>query len=231
MIIFTHVPRTAGTSFRLVIEHNVAAKNILALYGNDIPHAREVVAAQNLNNIQVIRGHIAFGVTPGEHDYVTVLRHPMTRLASLYRYILSDKGHFAHHKVYTMSFHDFVFSGVTSETDNGMVRQLCGVEDFKQAPYAIYNVPFGACGPEQLEQALENLENHYTIVGTQEKFVDFLSACAQRFGWKLPAKTPHANRTNRMATAIPVGRTVQQAMTLNMYDLLLWDYARKRAAP
>jgi hypothetical protein len=230
MIIFTHVPRTAGTSFRLVIEHNVAAKNILALYGNDIPNAREVVATKNLNNIQVIRGHIAYGVTPGEHDYVALLRHPMTRLASLYRYIISDKGHFAYHRVYTMSFHDFILSGVTAETDNGMVRQLCGIEDYQQVPYAKYKVPFGACGPEQLELALENLEKHYTVVGTQEQFGDFLLACQGQFGWTLPVKTPHANRTNRMTSAEPSGRTVQQAMTLNMYDLLLWDYARKRAA-
>jgi hypothetical protein len=129
-----------------------------------------------------------------------------------------------------MPFHDFIFSGVTAETDNGMVRQLCGIEDYQQVPYAEYKVPFGTCGPEQLELALENLEKHYAIVGTQEKFGDFMSACAQRFGWKLPAQPPHANRTNRMASAVPVGKTVQQAMTLNMYDLLLWDYARKRAA-
>lgn len=230
MIIFTHIPRTAGTSMKLVIEKNVPKDEILQVYGNRIPIARKYVAAQNLNNIKVIRGHIGFGVLPGKQDYIALLRHPMTRLASLYKYVVNDHGHFANKEVRSMSFHDFIFSGVTAETDNGMVRQLCGIEDYQQVPYAEYKVPFGQCGPEQLERALKNLDEHYTIVGTQEDFAGFLRACAARFDWTLPSPLPRVNRSTAMSVPDPTGRTVQQAMTLNMYDLILWDYVRRRTS-
>jgi len=235
VIIFTHIPRTAGTSLRLVIERNYKPERILQVYGDAIPRAAEFVAAQNLNNIQVVRGHIGFGVhevlPEGEHEYITLLRHPYDRLVSLYRYILRDKGHFAHRQVVDMPFRKFVSSGVTAETDNGMVRQLCGIEEYQQKPYADYKVPFGTCGPEQLELALKNLEEHYTIVGIQERFGKFLDACRQRYEWRIPKSPPHANSTTRMQDPTPSGKVVRSVMTFNMYDLLLWDYARQRAAP
>lgn len=229
MIVFTHIPRTAGTSFRLVLERALGPEHILSVYGDNIARAKDFVAEQNLNNIKAIRGHVGYGVLPGDHDYVTILRHPMQRLLSLYAYIKVDQGHFAHQQVRAMDFREFVISGVTAETDNGMVRQLCGIEDFKQMPYAHYSIPFDSCGPEQLEQALHNLDEHYVVVGVQERFDAFLLACKERYGWSLSAKVPHANR--RMAFYEHVSNEViQQTITRNMYDLLLWDYARRRVA-
>lgn len=232
MLVFIHIPKTAGTTLRQVAEAHYGKGKILSVYGDAIPRAEQFVQGQNLNNIEMVRGHIAFGVHNVINEpctYITILRHPLERLASLYLYIRKDHGHFAYENVSQMSFRQFVFSGVTAETDNGQVRQLCGIEEFKQVPYAKHQTPFGFCGPNERELALDNLKSMFSVIGTQEMFDAFLVDMHETHGWTIPKQTPRVNTTKSADLVAQLGpKTVKDILTLNVHDLALWDWASRQ---
>jgi hypothetical protein len=233
MLIFIHIPKTAGTSLRLVAEQHYGTGRILSVYGDAIPRAKEYVARQNLNNIALIRGHIAYGVhevIDQSCEYITILRHPLDRLASLYLYIRKDRMHFAYENVRHMTFKQFVFSGVTAETDNGQVRQLAGLEEFQQRPYAKYEaIPFGQCRQDALTVARTNVRRHFPVVGVQEHFDEFLDQLHRKYAWQVPGTTPRANTTKSKQLVESLdAATVKDVLTFNHLDLSLWAFALER---
>ncbi|NIQ81016.1 MAG: sulfotransferase family 2 domain-containing protein, partial [Anaerolineae bacterium] len=98
--IFLHIPRTGGTTIRLVAEANLPEGQILPIYGPDIEHPEQ--ALQRLHEptrraLKMIRGHISFGIHRhlpwAECYYFTLVRNPMERVWSLWNYAYRHKTH------------------------------------------------------------------------------------------------------------------------------------------
>jgi hypothetical protein len=232
--VYLHVPRTAGTSFRVYAEHLLGKAQILAIYGQDITKAEEILANTDLAPYQLIRGHItanAGNVIGWDNaNYITFLRNPIGRVTSLYRYIRRDGGHPIHEQVLRMSLEGFVRSGISLETNDGMVRQLCGSEpelpqEVYTSEYCPMHTPFGATSRDMLEAAQVYLEK-FVVVGVVEDMANTQKLMESRVPWARKwggAPFPHRNRTTPIGVIHTEARTI---MELNQWDYELWTWAR-----
>lgn len=231
LVVYFHVPRTAGTSFRLYAERILDKKRILPLYGNLIPQARTVLGGvRNWGKWDLVRGHITtscLDLIPAEAVLVTFLRNPVDRVASLYRYMVIDRGHPVHQMAKRMGLMEFVSSGVSLEVDNGMVRQLCGSEpELPQDPYNSArhpHTPIGGLGEDKLEETLELLEGFH-VVGTVEHMGDTYNALCECTNWQRTA-IPRANKTPASQLHGNVRRFIEER---NKLDMRLWQWATAR---
>ena len=92
-LLFMHIPKTAGTSIRSLLESPFAAHERAYLYNESWGISLE--AFRNLPNkekeqFRLVCGHFNFGVhewMPQEARYITILRDPVERVISLYHFI------------------------------------------------------------------------------------------------------------------------------------------------
>lgn len=167
-----HIPKTAGTSLRATLDAQYPENERLHLYpaenleGAIDPLRFSHVPLDQRRQLRFVMGHFAWGIhthVPGNYRYVTMLRDPVDRVASLYyhfRHITPahDQGAAATDrdmiKAQDMSLEEWVFEAKRRAADNGMVRQIVGGE-----------LPaFGECPDSLLTEALKHINQHFVAV-------------------------------------------------------------------
>lgn len=138
-----------------------------------------VLPPKNLRDIRVVGGHFNYGIhEPRFSDFVyfTFLRDPVDRVASFYYYRKRSPQESDYRIINDgrLSLRQYVALGKAKETDNGMVRRISG---------AGMRPGFGACPPELLARAIENVEKHFAAVGLQERFPESLALLRRLFRW------------------------------------------------
>jgi hypothetical protein len=177
-LIFMHIPKCGGTTLVSVLKRVVPEGRRFHV-GDDIAGSRMVLAAlpdSERLRIDLLYGHLSYGwhehLLPRQARYFTIVRDPVTRVMSHYNFVRSRKWHYLHSHVVDakMTVADYVESGVTTEVNNGQVRQISGIEDIVQAPYGRSEIGYGDHHGALLERAWENIERHFLLVGLLERF-------------------------------------------------------------
>lgn len=174
-------------------------------------------------DVRAVVGHFHFGLH--EHVqkpayYVTLLRHPVERIVSLYHHILTWENDPIRDEVIArrMTIEDFVRALGFVEVDNGQTRRIAG-GDF----------PFGHCGRELLERAKQNLDEHFAVVGLTERFGESLVLMKHRLSWPfLPVpviKNVNASRPRREEVPSSAVAAIREC---NQLDLELYAFAESR---
>jgi hypothetical protein len=179
MLVFLHHLKTGGTTLRAILGRQYPP----AAIHNTAGRPMEAVQLKGLRRmdpdlIRVVQGHIPFGVhayLPRPAKYITLLRHPVERIASLYHHVLEEPGRDIHEELlpHLASIEEFVQSGASLEVDNGQTRRLSG-----SSP------PFGQCTLEMLESAKRHLREHFVVVGLTERFDETLVLFRRLLGWR-----------------------------------------------
>ena len=177
MLVFVHIPKTAGTTLHKVISHQYRPSEILIRHGAAGPLAEAIPPG---NPPAVVMGHLSVGLHryhPGVR-YITCLREPVARLVSLYHHSHNDPSHYLHEAIRRdgLDLAACVASGLSGELSNGMTRMLAGVEDFHHA----------IVDRTTLELAKRNIENHFDAVLLSERFDEGLLLLAEEMGWSTP---------------------------------------------
>jgi hypothetical protein len=166
----------------------------------------------------MILGHVHYGLHThinGPSTYITLLREPVSRVLSLYRYIAASPQHHLHDRVVKQRLIDFV-SGDTDadEVENGQTRQIAGV------PGRILDSP-------SLALAKKHLAENFGVVGLVERFDESLILLKRRLGWRMPLYV----RKNVTEGAPPPDPTDEEAIEIvrerNTLDAELYSYARE----
>jgi hypothetical protein len=236
-VLVVHVPKTAGTTLRVLLEQQHAQLPWFVVH-HDIEADRRVLVetpAPERGALRCIFGHMWWGwheyLPAGRaYAYTTMLRDPVERLLSLFSHARLPQHYLGPH----IGQHDiewFLTSGVSQTGDNGMVRQLCGADRFLQVPFADMMIPLGGVTREHLDAAIAHLDE-CAVVGTSERFDEYLARCWTAFGWRFGSyrhenvtrwprvRQYHLTRRQRLA--------VEQA---TRWDRLLYQHAtRSRGA-
>ncbi|WP_366524345.1 sulfotransferase family 2 domain-containing protein [Maricaulis sp.] len=124
LYVFNHVPKTAGTAFKKFLSSNVASGRFLDIIHPNKEEVGRVIEAcdlsdydwicANFHNEQIARVRELSG---RRLKIVTILRDPVERGLSLYRFIKNKKTHALYEMVSRLSLTEFV-----SSTD--LTRQL-----------------------------------------------------------------------------------------------------------
>lgn len=85
-IIFLHIPKTAGSSLRQIVEQEYPGDDCLSIYTHRTPEFLASIQ-EDVPKAKAIYGHFSYGIHEflGIHGrYVTFVRNPINRVLSYY---------------------------------------------------------------------------------------------------------------------------------------------------
>lgn len=219
VVIFLHVPKTAGTTLNRLIEWEY---DLFEMYSIDpvffrwsAAHLRKLSKGR-LNKIRVVKGHMLFGlheILPQPAIYITVLRDPVERVLSAFYFIRSYRLHplYWKFKREKWTLEDFV---TRLPRENVQCKMVAGA----------WEEP---CTTEMFEEAKRNLDKHFSVVGLAERFEETLALMKLRFGWKLKSYSSfNVTRSRPKKRDLPQA-TLDLISEKNMFDVMFYDYAAR----
>lgn len=217
VLIFSHIPRTAGTTLRTIInqQHPCAVIHTLRDETDSIALFRKL-PEDNRAKIRVLQGHKPFGIhecLQVSADYITMLREPVDRVISFYYWILRWPSNDLYEKVRSMSLGDFADSGLPQAV-NQQTEFVSGLRNNSTA--------------EALEVAKRNLALHFTAFGIAEHFDESLFLFKRLLGWQnIYYASQHVakNRPARREIPSPAIKLIEKH---NSFDMELYEFAKQR---
>lgn len=230
VVIFTHIPKTAGTTLKHIMLSQYKPYNVFEFYSLQREDGKGInklaqVPKYRKNSIKLILGHIGFGLhqyLSSPYVYITMLRNPINRVISSYYYLRKTKIKL----VQDMSLKEFVITSNT--TQNNMTKYISG-EKFKTQLAYLKNQQETQCecNSKTLELAKKNLEEEFQFFGLLERFDESLILLKKTLGWSV---TQYLTRnvakkvTQRQEFPQETLRLIEQS---NEYDLELYQFAQK----
>lgn len=220
VLIFLHLPKTAGSTVVRILEREYGSDAVLPLYDSTFGDEVAELAADEAARTRAIAGHFYFGVhehVPGRCRYFTFLREPIGRIVSHYHFVRGQPKHYLHEAATSMSIASYVEFCGDAEPNNDQTRLLAGRET---AP------PDGTCTPEMLPVAKRNLDRH-DVVGLTDEFDRSLLLLAQAFGWRRPYYVKeNVSRRGRRREELD-DETRGAIVARNALDVELYRYGRE----
>lgn len=224
LVLYLHIPKAGGTTLGEFIYNQCRTKDDsdegLIKNGvfftpdgffqdNDSEHSKYASILQR-GDLRVVTGHFSYGIhqyVKKPFRYVTVLREPVSRVVSLYRYLKLEN---------SMSIEKFAQSNHYQELSNDQTRRIAGGEP-----------AIRQCTRKDLEAAKQNLQNHFAVVGTTERFDETLSLLRLGFGWNKNVPSYPRNVTantddNKISTT-----ALKILQDKNELDAELYDFANQ----
>jgi Galactose-3-O-sulfotransferase len=212
-VIFIHIPKAAGQTMNSIVARQYPRCKILQVEGG-VGRAR-IPAFDGRCEAKLVIGHVHFGLhrnLPGSSSYMTMLREPVSRVLSLYRYIVSTPQHSFHSRLADVSLLDFAMgSAAAEEIENGQTRQIAGVTD-------------GSPDSRSLAAAKQNLLESFVAVGIMERFDESVILFKRRLRWKMPYYVIK-NVTERVMTEESHPEAIRVIRSRNTLDAELYQFA------
>jgi len=221
LIIFLHLPKTAGTTLARIIDRQYDSIAILSLYGSMLGEELATIPQNQMDRLRIVTGHLYFGAhafssRPG--TYVTMLREPIDRVISHYYFVRHEPSNYLYDLARKMSLKEFVESCGKQEPNNDQTRLLAGRG---------HTVRFGICSDEMLDIAKRNLTEHFAVVGISEEFDRSLILMKRILGWRNPFYSKQNVGQHRPRKEdIPL-ETLRVIETHNTLDIELYRYAKE----
>jgi len=216
-VIFIHIPKTAGSTLRPIMDRHYPRHVIRKL--DFLPRDLDAflkLPEQARSQIRVLQGHFPFGLheqlaVPA--DYVTILRDPVDRIISMYYWIQGNHEHVLNKLVRSMSLKDFADSGfeITTNHQTSLISGL--IANPENNAFAI---------------ARSHLESEITAFGLNERFDESLLLFKKRLGWKhifYSRRNVTKSRPRRSEVPASVLEIIQRH---NSLDLKLYEFAREK---
>lgn len=225
MLVFVHIPKTAGTTLHKILSHRFPAAKTWIRHdaeGPWTPAELDRLREGSPRRPDLIMGHLGTGLHLQVDGirYLTCLREPVARMVSHYHHALHESDHYLHETVKRrgLDLAAYVASGLSGELSNGMTRMLAGIADFHGA------VP----GPADLQRAKELLESRFDGVLLSERFDEGLLLLAESMGWATPYYIRRKTGRYSAREGQPDAGTCRIIEEYNALDLDLYRWARER---
>lgn len=191
-LLFMHIPKAAGTSFREAIARNYKMSEIAYLYPQE-PGFRirslEELPLDQRSRTRLMAGHeVYYGVhenIPNECLYFAVVRDPITRVWSNYVHLLQTKDARIFYEAKPGSIEEMFESKSRGDIDNVMVRFFAGL------PY----VPVGTVNRDMYEMAKHNAQLAFPYIGQQTDLNRAYAWLREKLDWHIESSVPLMNIT------------------------------------
>lgn len=198
LLINLHIPKTAGSTLRTIINKQFCADEVYLLYkpfdpfvpnGSNQEDIKQLWM-QEASRMRCIQGHLWYGIhhcffcneseqdrslkskTTFKYTYITMLREPVERVISFYYHILENPWHYLYEKATKMSLEEFVTSDDTIigvNISNLQVRYLTGLpRDLEKS---------------DLKIAKNNIIKDFAVIGITERFDQSIWVMKNKLNW------------------------------------------------
>lgn len=225
-IVFFHLPRTGGTALvkDILFPNFPRSRWCHVNYSPDLKplngaHDPLAWTESKRGRVLLLAGHMPFGLDrqfPGPSEYVTLLRHPITRTVSDYYFCRRNPSNPAHAAARRLSLIEFVEGGY-GMSHNCYVRWLSK---------AAYGTEFRT-DDEMLKSAQTNLAE-FSLVGLTELFEVSVRRICDRYGLTLypPSKI---NRNDATPHGGDISTEERRVLSrYNALDMVIYEDCRKQ---
>ena len=228
-IIFVHIPKTAGRTLEAVLDRQYPQKLTYSIYGyggsieDNVNTLRDMPDAEK-QKLKFVKGHYQFGLhhlLSQNSTYLTFLRNPIKRVISHYNYVSRDSKHPFYKLIHEqgMGLKEYVEQGLSVELNNGQTRLLSGKE---------HGYEFGNTPEELLTLSIENIENHFSLVGLVERFDESLLLMKKILGYEdIRYVSQNISKNSNRKAEIPA-ETLAAIEYYNSLDIKLYNYAQEK---
>ena len=224
LFIHLHIPKTAGTTLRDIIQRQYRAEKILMIPKlEESENILKEVSTSQINQLKLIQGHLKYGIHNHFHrraKYFAIIRDPINRVLSTYYYVLSQKNNPQNLSTANnqMTIYDFVQSGVNPFLINGQTQLISGKTGYIDNPIIE--------SEELFSLAKENIENDFLFLGITEMFDETILILKNMLGWHMPYYSI-ANRTKKKPNYDAVNPTIISFIKEhNQLDIKLYNITK-----
>ena len=188
-VIFLHVPKAAGQTLNVILARQYDPRATVVLTD---PSSVARALDRGAGRPALLRGHVPYGI----HEelgidalYITMLREPVSRVVSVYRYVWRNPGHPLHELVRSkgMTLKDFVTHDIDREdVVNGQTRLIAGRSEAEPDSSA-------------LVRATQHLRD-MAAVGVVERFDESMMLFRESLDWTVPFYTKRNVAPERSVT-------------------------------
>ncbi|WP_088891886.1 sulfotransferase family 2 domain-containing protein [Leptolyngbya ohadii] len=221
VLYFSHIPKTAGMTFRTIVEDQFDDREICPATLNA---QVAKIPKDELKNYRLFRGHLGFinipDLLPGKRVVnVTILREPIARVISHYDYIRRMPGDPHYEAVKDMTLAEFA-----QKLTAGKVGK--NIQTYHVAKAMRFKLD-DLTPEETLTLAKESLDS-FAFVGLVERFQDSLFLLSYILGWKpiLNSRKENAAKKKKSFDEIPA-ETLEIIKANSLLDLELFHYAQE----
>ena len=229
-VMFLHIPKTAGTSFISTLRNIFGQNRLVRLVSIDESTPGEIgrLLSERPGDLACLTGHVPFHmIAPWQArcTIFTVLRHPIARVMSLFRFIQrrppSEQQRLGLQTGFT--FNEFITSRhpeLFAQIHDGMTRMLCGDPDLNtpDSPKFWNVVP----SPQITQAALLTLDS--IDFGLAEDMNNTMQVVRGAWGIPYDLDIGHENVTNPTGTAPDIECSLE-IVSCNAVDLALYQHA------
>lgn len=219
--VFSHVPKTAGTSFDRFLASYFELKDILHINAADLLKLPEIMFAKK-KPAQLISGHhpihgLLYQLLPQQPlVHLGLIRRPFDRVVSYFNYISTRNYHAMNQRVKDMSFDDFLKDSEFTEIENGQSKRLAGFLHSNEV----------VSDQELYERAKNTVDNCFSLVGVTELLDDY----CQFLNNKMKIKAEPLSQLNQSKRKILLkdlsSRQRKLIESKNKVDIQLYEYVR-----
>jgi hypothetical protein len=220
LVIFVHLPKTAGTTLRRIVERQYGCTSVLELYDSTYGEELARLAENQMARVGALIGHFQFGAhvfVSRPSTYITLLRDPVDRVISHYYFVRRQPEHYLYAAAHAMDLREFVIALDSAEPNNDQTRLLAG---------GILPPHSDADWEQMLASAEANLRNHFTVVGLVEEFDRSLILMRHALRWRIPLYVRENAGRNRPKQQHVSDDTLQTIRDYNQADVALYEYAK-----
>ena len=237
VIAFLHLPKTGGRTLHGALRYKYPSATLsLDSLAEPLEKIAEIPLEER-RRARVVSGHLHYGVHryfPQGADYITIMREPVARVLSMYRFIVGNPKHWLHDEVAApgMGLEEFVRTAADPGVDNEQTRLLSGRgsgELLSMGPgRRLTRRDPSKLERDDVEAAKRNLDS-CLVVGLTERFDESFLLVRRALGWRLPMyETQNVTKDFKGPRLEPPTPEVIEAIReRNRFDIELYEHARK----